>query len=142
MSVAYTYVPPGLPAELGHLDLDEVVAHLHNHLGNFLLDPAVTSVYLNRLGTDPGLGASPAALRTLAYLAGKYAQFEPFERNGLGIVLNFRDDAVLRARRDLLVQAGFWEQFGFDYYGPIDGHDIEVLESTLHSVQHFTGKPR
>lgn len=46
-----------------------------------------------------------------------------------------------RVPRDLMVQSGFWDHLGFDYYGPIDGHDIEILESTLRSVKHFTGKP-
>ncbi|MBG93624.1 MAG: 1-deoxy-D-xylulose-5-phosphate synthase [Chloroflexi bacterium] len=46
-----------------------------------------------------------------------------------------------RVPRELVVQSGFWDHLGFDYYGPIDGHDIEILESTLKSVKHFTGKP-
>ncbi|MEW5773439.1 MAG: glycosyltransferase [Thermodesulfobacteriota bacterium] len=103
MSTEYVYVPPGLPAELGQLDLEEVCAHLQNYLGNFLLDPAVASVYLNRMATAPDLeSASPATIRTLAYLSWKYAQFEPFEKNGLGIALNFREDAALAARLQFL----------------------------------------
>ncbi len=46
-----------------------------------------------------------------------------------------------RVPREFIVQSGFWDQLGFDYYGPIDGHDIGQLESTLRSVRHFTGKP-
>ena len=46
-----------------------------------------------------------------------------------------------RVPREFIVQSGFWDQLGFDYYGPIDGHDISQLESTLRSVRHFTGKP-
>lgn len=46
-----------------------------------------------------------------------------------------------RVPREFMIQSGFWDQLGFDYYGPIDGHDISQLESTLRSVRHFTGKP-
>ena len=46
-----------------------------------------------------------------------------------------------RVPREFIVQSGFWDHLGFDYYGPIDGHDIGQLESTLRSVRHFTGKP-
>ena len=46
-----------------------------------------------------------------------------------------------RVPREFIIQSGFWDQLGFDYYGPIDGHDIGQLESTLRSVRHFTGKP-
>ena len=31
--------------------------------------------------------------------------------------------------------ATIFEEFGFDYYGPIDGHDLEVLISTLQNVK-------
>jgi 1-deoxy-D-xylulose-5-phosphate synthase len=43
--------------------------------------------------------------------------------------------------RDLLVPASFWEQFGFEYYGPIDGHDIRDLETTLNAIKKVHGKP-
>jgi 1-deoxy-D-xylulose-5-phosphate synthase len=43
--------------------------------------------------------------------------------------------------RDLLVPARFWEQFGFEYYGPVDGHNIQELEITLASIKKVEGKP-
>lgn len=43
--------------------------------------------------------------------------------------------------RDLLVPASFWEQFGFEYYGPIDGHNIHELETTLGAIKKVHGKP-
>ncbi len=43
--------------------------------------------------------------------------------------------------RDLIVPASFWEQFGFDYYGPIDGHNLRELEATLSQVKKVRGKP-
>ncbi len=48
---------------------------------------------------------------------------------------------VKASMRDLLVPASFWEQFGFEYYGPIDGHDIRELEATLTAIKKVRGKP-
>ena len=48
---------------------------------------------------------------------------------------------VKSSMRDLLIPAGFWEQFGFEYYGPIDGHDIHELEATLQAITKVRGKP-
>jgi 1-deoxy-D-xylulose-5-phosphate synthase len=43
--------------------------------------------------------------------------------------------------RDLLVPASFWEQFGFEYYGPVDGHSLRDLESILADIKKVRGKP-
>lgn len=48
---------------------------------------------------------------------------------------------VQSSMRDLIVPASFWEQFGFDYYGPIDGHNLGELEATLSAVKQVKGKP-
>ena len=48
---------------------------------------------------------------------------------------------VKRSMRDLLVPASFWEQFGFEYYGPVDGHDLRELETTLRAIEKVQGKP-
>ncbi len=46
-----------------------------------------------------------------------------------------------RSARDLLISATFWEQFGFEYYGPIDGHDLREVEATLNSIERVRDKP-
>ena len=48
---------------------------------------------------------------------------------------------VKASMRDLLVPASFWEQFGFEYYGPIDGHDVQELEETIAAIKKVKGKP-
>lgn len=35
--------------------------------------------------------------------------------------------------------ATMFEQFGFNYVGPIDGHDLEMLTSTLQNMRELTG---
>lgn len=48
---------------------------------------------------------------------------------------------VKASMRDLVVPASFWEQFGFEYYGPIDGHDLGELETTLAAIREVRGRP-
>jgi len=48
---------------------------------------------------------------------------------------------IKRSVRDLLVPASFWEQFGFEYYGPIDGHNLHELETVLADIKKVAGKP-
>lgn len=48
---------------------------------------------------------------------------------------------IKRSMRDLLVPASFWEQFGFEYYGPVDGHNLHELETVLADIKKVDGKP-
>ena len=115
-----------------------------NHLGAMGSD-VVVILNDNAMSISPNVGALSRNINRIR-VSSAYRDFKNELRSvvmHLPAGRRFWDEArkIKRTSRDLLVQAGFWEQFGFDYYGPIDGHDIEVLESTLHSVQHFTGKP-
>ncbi len=44
---------------------------------------------------------------------------------------------VKNSMRELLVPASFWEQFGAEYFGPIDGHDIYELEQTIAAIKRI-----
>lgn len=37
----------------------------------------------------------------------------------------------------MLLPSTFFEELGFKYLGPIDGHDIPALESVLQSAKNF-----
>jgi 1-deoxy-D-xylulose-5-phosphate synthase len=41
--------------------------------------------------------------------------------------------------KGMLIPGTLFEEFGFNYIGPIDGHDIEVLVSTLTNVRELEG---
>ncbi|WP_295957783.1 1-deoxy-D-xylulose-5-phosphate synthase [Rhodoferax sp.] len=41
--------------------------------------------------------------------------------------------------KGMVVPATLFEQFGFNYIGPIDGHDLESLIPTLENIKHLTG---
>ncbi len=41
--------------------------------------------------------------------------------------------------KGLVVPGTLFEEFGFNYIGPIDGHDLEALVSTLHNMRDLEG---
>src|SRR5450830_1280429 len=41
--------------------------------------------------------------------------------------------------KGMLVPATMFEEFGFNYIGPIDGHDLESLIPTLQNIRHLKG---
>jgi 1-deoxy-D-xylulose-5-phosphate synthase len=41
--------------------------------------------------------------------------------------------------KGMVVPATMFEQFGFNYIGPIDGHDLESLIPTLENIKHLKG---
>jgi 1-deoxy-D-xylulose-5-phosphate synthase len=46
-----------------------------------------------------------------------------------------------RARATLYEPAWFFEHFGFEYFGPIDGHDLEDLLLALDGIKEFLDRP-
>jgi 1-deoxy-D-xylulose-5-phosphate synthase len=43
--------------------------------------------------------------------------------------------------RGMVTGGTFFEELGFHYVGPIDGHDLDALVPVLENVREFTGKP-
>jgi 1-deoxy-D-xylulose-5-phosphate synthase len=41
--------------------------------------------------------------------------------------------------KGMVVPATLFEKFGFNYIGPIDGHDLDSLIPTLENIKHLTG---
>ena len=41
--------------------------------------------------------------------------------------------------KGMVVPATLFEKFGFNYIGPIDGHDLESLIPTLENIRHLDG---
>ena len=42
--------------------------------------------------------------------------------------------------KGMVVPATLFEKFGFNYIGPIDGHDLESLIPTLENIKHLSGR--
>lgn len=77
----YIFSEGGLPSELAALTDHDVVNHLRNYLGNFLLDPAVCSVYINRLAAIPPEQLTHSVREWMLYLLGKYARLHPLDEH-------------------------------------------------------------
>jgi 1-deoxy-D-xylulose-5-phosphate synthase len=43
--------------------------------------------------------------------------------------------------KDVSRPTRFWENFGFSYIGPVDGHDFKKLEIALNRARNYTSKP-
>ncbi len=43
--------------------------------------------------------------------------------------------------RGMIIPSMVWEEMGFKYLGPIDGHDIKELEKALEAARDYTDKP-
>ncbi|SEO14403.1 1-deoxy-D-xylulose-5-phosphate synthase [Nitrosospira multiformis] len=41
--------------------------------------------------------------------------------------------------KGMVTPSTLFEEFGFNYIGPIDGHDLDVLVSTLNNIRHLRG---
>lgn len=99
----------------------------------------------NAMSISPNVGALSRNVNKL--------RLEPLYRNAKRELGNFVEhlplgkqmwDGAKRVKlgvRELMVHASFWEQFGFEYFGPIDGHDVEEIEAALMAIQRVEGKP-
>ena len=48
-------------------------------------------------------------------------------------------DAGKSTPKGMVLPGTMWEEFGFNYIGPIDGHDVNLLVDTLNKVKDRTG---
>jgi 1-deoxy-D-xylulose-5-phosphate synthase len=115
-----------------------------NHLGS-LGSNVIVILNDNEMSISPNVGALNRSINRFR-VNPAYRDF----KNELKKVVTFMPTGnwwwdewrkLKRVPRDFIVHSGFWDHLGFDYYGPVDGHDVDQLESTIRSVRHFTGKP-
>ncbi len=57
----------------------------------------------------------------------------------LGSALYDALHAIKKGLKDVLAPQGMFEDLGLKYVGPVDGHDVEVLESALRRARSFGG---
>ncbi|HET6409765.1 MAG TPA: 1-deoxy-D-xylulose-5-phosphate synthase [Chthoniobacteraceae bacterium] len=74
--------------------------------------------YFNKIATHP----------TYAHLHDKAAQFVEMIGGRFALDLAHKVESGVK---NLLVPSVFFEEFGFRYYGPIDGHDVSTLIKTF-----------
>ncbi len=113
----------------GHLGTRRLLVVLNDNAMSISPNVGALSRNVNRLRTDP------------LYRNAKRELGEIVEHLPLGRQVWEATKRVKSSVRDVFVPAKFWEQFGFEYYGPIDGHDIRQLELTLADLKKVEGKP-
>ena len=115
-----------------------------NHAGH-LRENMLVILNDNAMSISPNVGALSKNVNKLRvdplYRNAKREIGEIVEHLPLGKQVWGAGKRVKSSVRDLLVPAAFWEQFGFEYYGPIDGHNIHELEATLKAIRKVLGKP-
>lgn len=92
------------------MSISPPVGALNNHLAKLLSSRFYSAV---RKGGEKVLGIAPGMLELA----------RSFEEHMKG----------------MLIPGTLFEEFGFNYIGPIDGHDIDVLVSTLSNVRELDG---
>mgnify|MGYP001250076742 CR=1 FL=1 len=115
-----------------------------NHAGDLGLNILVI-LNDNAMSISPNVGALSRNVNKLRidphYRRAKQEIGNIVEHLPLGKKMWAQAKRVKASVRDLLVPASFWEQFGFEYYGPVDGHDLRELEATLRAIKQVGGKP-
>jgi 1-deoxy-D-xylulose-5-phosphate synthase len=106
--------------------------------------PLVIVVNDNERSYAPTIGGLADHLATLRTTDG-YERFltrtrELLERTPLiGQPLYETLHGAKKGLKDFIAPQGMFEDLGLKYVGPIDGHDIEAVESALHRAKRFNG---
>ncbi|MCC7363783.1 MAG: 1-deoxy-D-xylulose-5-phosphate synthase [Dehalococcoidia bacterium] len=116
-----------------------------NHAGHMNTQRLIVVLNDNAMSISPNVGALSRNVNKLRvdphYRRAKKDLGNIVEHLPLGHQMWEGAKRVKASMRDMLVPASFWEQFGFEYYGPIDGHDIHELEETLTKIRKVSSKP-
>jgi 1-deoxy-D-xylulose-5-phosphate synthase len=106
--------------------------------------PVVIVVNDNGRSYSPTIGGVADALATLRLRPG-YEQALDAVRQALhrapvvGSALYDALHAIKKGLKDVLSPQGMFEDLGMKYVGPVDGHDIEMMESALRRARSFGG---
>ena len=106
--------------------------------------PVIIVVNDNGRSYSPTIGGVADALATLRLRPG-YEQALLQVRQALhrapvvGSALYDALHAIKKGLKDVLSPQGMFEDLGLKYVGPVDGHDIEVMESALRRARSFGG---
>jgi len=98
----------------------------------------------NRMSISRNVGAMSQYLTRLIS-APVYRRFEADVWELLGKIPTFGGKAqslggrIKESLKNLVVPGILFEELGFRYYGPVDGHDVERLVSVLDHIKDFTG---
>jgi 1-deoxy-D-xylulose-5-phosphate synthase len=88
----------------------------------------------NEMSISPPVGALNKYLARL--LSGRfYRVARGFGERMLGDLARRAEEHV----KGMVTPGTLFEEFGFNYIGPIDGHDLDAMLPTLHNIKHLRG---
>ncbi len=114
-----------------------------NHAGH-LKQKMIVILNDNEMSISPNVGALSSFL-SRKMSSDSFLRFKKETENFLSHVPGFGRELVNLAKRTEESIKGFitpgmlFEGFGFDYFGPIDGHNLDELMVTLENVSHIDG---
>ncbi|MBI2908714.1 MAG: 1-deoxy-D-xylulose-5-phosphate synthase [Chloroflexi bacterium] len=115
-----------------------------NHAGN-LGKRLIVVLNDNAMAISPSVGALASMLNRLRldyrYLWAKEEAQHVITRLPLGKVLWRAFRRAKMSLKGMLMPSMIWEEFGFNYMGPVDGHDIEELLATLRQARKYEHGP-
>tara|TARA_B100000959_G_scaffold52529_1_gene54603 strand:+ start:3218 stop:5140 length:1923 start_codon:yes stop_codon:yes gene_type:complete len=94
----------------------------------------------NNMSISPNVGA--LSNRFAQLLSGKF--YSSVRKSGKKVLSNIPAALAIAKRTEehvkgLIVPGTLFEEFGFNYIGPVDGHDLSVLISMLKNIQKLEG---
>ncbi len=94
----------------------------------------------NEMSISPNVGALHTYLTRL--LSGRF--YNAMRRQGERLLSSLPPLHELARRAEehvkgMVTPGALFEEFGFNYLGPIDGHDLDVLIETLHNIRALEG---
>ncbi len=110
-----------------------------NHAGG-LKTPLLMILNDNEMSISPSVGA--LAQRLARILSGRmYASAKAGSKRILDHIPPMRELArrAEEHMKGLLIPSSLFEEFGFNYVGPIDGHDLTGLLQTIRNMQQLAG---
>jgi GT2 family glycosyltransferase len=81
----YMFPNGGLANELAAIPDSEVVLHLRNYLGNFILDTTICTIYINRFAAIPQEDDTESIRHWIRYLVGKFAKHNPMDEQAANL---------------------------------------------------------
>lgn len=114
-----------------------------NHAGH-LKQKLVVILNDNEMSISPNVGALSSFL-SRKMTSESFIRFKKETENILSYVPGIGRDLVNLAKRaeeslkSFMTPGMLFEGFGFDYFGPLDGHNIDEMTETLHNVAQIKG---
>ncbi len=114
-----------------------------NHAGHLRKD-LIVILNDNEMSISPNVGALSAYLRRIM-MGDLYTKFKKETKHFLERIPGFGEPVLKIAQRaedtvkGLFVPGLLFEELGFEYVGPVDGHRIELLVETLQRFRDFPG---